>query len=134
MATELKTTKIKRKQDLKGGFGLHRCSGHECSQIFDEKSEAYWKHAPRRMTCKACGGEVIVQRNHFAANSNQMIYICWCDFCKEEFALRTPLSRKYCSVCKLDWYTSWTFDLRAPLSAHEPSDSCIAVNPKSSAA
>ena len=129
-----KTNSVKKKRDLKGGFGLQPCSNPECSQVFDEKSEAYWKFAPRKMICTKCESEVVLNRTGHAANSSEMLYIYWCDFCKEEFGLKIPLTRKYCSVCKVDWHISWAYDLRAPLPPYDPSNSCIPLNPGSTAA
>lgn len=125
----------KRKQDFKEGFGIERCSNPECSQIFYENSQAYWNHAPRKMICSKCESEVIFQGTDFSGNSkDQIIYIYWCDFCKVDHHLRIPLVRKYCSVCKVEWYKSRSFHLRAPLPPYDASVSCIPINNKSSVA
>ncbi|GEM_PF-4519783 len=123
MTTEQKTNDLqKRKQELRGGFGLERCANPNCSQVLYEKSQAYWKHAPRKLVCGECEREVIFQGTAFASsNMGEIIYVYWCDFCKSEYHLRIPLVKRYCSVCKIEWYKSRSFHLRAPLPPHDPS-------------
>ncbi|OGW81669.1 MAG: hypothetical protein A3G33_08420 [Omnitrophica bacterium RIFCSPLOWO2_12_FULL_44_17] len=117
-----------RKQDLKGGFGLVRCSSPECSQVLYEKSQAYWIHAPRKLICSKCENEVVFQGTDFAGNSmHEISYIYSCNSCKEEYFLRIPMDKKYCSVCKTDRYRSRSYHLRAPLPLHDPTNSCIPV-------
>jgi ribosomal protein S27E len=112
---------VKRKQDLKGGFGRVRCPNLECSQIFYEKSQAYWNDATNRMICTQCEKEVVFRGTDFDSHSmDKITYIYHCVVCKEERSLEIPMERKYCSVCKTDHYTSWSYDLRAPLSPHDP--------------
>ena len=120
---------VLRKQELRGGFGLERCSNPACSQVFYERSKAFWTHAPRRMICGRCRQEVIFQGTDFSADSmDEIIYVFWCDVCKGEYHLRIPLVKKYCTVCKSEWYKSRSFHLRAPLPPHDPSCSCIPLN------
>ncbi len=120
----------KRKQDLKGGFGLERCSNPECSQVFHEESEDYWKYAPRKMICTKCESEVVFHGAEFSSNKmNRIIYTYWCDLCKEEYRIKIPMSRKYCGVCKIDWYRSRSYHLRSPLPPHDAANTCIPLNP-----
>ncbi len=135
MAMDPKTNPVKRKQDLKGGFGIERCTTPECAQVLYEKSQAYWNHAPRKMICSKCETEVIFQGTDFSGNSMDLIvYIYWCDFCKEEYFLKIPMAKKFCNVCKVERYRSRTFHLRAPLPPHDPGNSCIPVHSGSNAA
>jgi hypothetical protein len=123
-----------RKQDLRGGFGLVRCASPECSQVLYEKSQVYWNHAPRKLICSKCENEVVFQGTNFSSDSmDQIAYIYWCEYCKEEYFLRIPMYKKYCGVCKVDHFRSRTFHLRAPLPPHDPSSSCIAITFKSAA-
>ncbi len=126
-----KINSAKRKQDFKGGFGFERCSNSDCSQVLYEKSQAYWVEAPRKMICTKCESEVVFQGTDFAGNSmDQMIYIYWCDLCKEDYFVRIPMIRKFCNVCKVERYRSRSYHLRAPLSPNDPSSSCIPINNK----
>lgn len=135
MATDPKANTLKRKQDLKSGFGLERCSNADCSQVLYEKSQAYWNHAPRKMICSKCESEVIFQGTDFAGNSMDLIvYIYWCDSCKEDYFLTIPMSRKFCNVCKVERYRSRSYHLRAPLPPHDVENSCIALNKEHTAA
>lgn len=123
-----------RRQDLREGFGLARCSKLECSQVLFEESQVYWNQAPRRLICNKCKNEVVFQGTEFSSHpSDQIIYIYWCHLCKEEYFLTIPLGRKYCSVCKVTRYRSWSFHLRAPLPPHDPSNSCAPLTVKDSA-
>lgn len=128
MATDPKNL-IKGKQDFKGGFGKVRCTSPECSQILYEKSQAYWQHAPRKMICTKCESEVVFQGTDFAGDAmDQIVYIYWCDFCKQEYFLKIPMAKKFCNVCKVDRYRSRSFHLRAPLPPTDPGSTCIPVN------
>jgi len=125
----------KRKQDLRGGFGLERCSNPECSQVFDEKSEVYWRNAPRKMICAVCESDVIfIGRDHSSDQMNRDIYIFWCSVCEVEHRLTVPMNRKYCGACKKEWYRSRTYYLRAPIAPHDLTSTCIPVSSGDTAA
>ncbi len=120
-----------RKQDLKNKFGLVRCGNPECAQVFGENSQAYWNYAPRKLICSSCENEVVFHGADFASSDmSEIAYIYRCDFCKEEYYLKIPMDRKYCSVCKIEWYRSRTFHLRAPLppQGHPNSGVTIILN------
>ncbi len=104
-----------RKQDLKKRTGLIRCPNPACSQVFYERSHVYWTDVPLKIICSKCENEVTHQSSYISLDLMETTHIYWCDSCKDEHLIKLPLDKKYCSVCKTEWYINWNYDVRAAI-------------------